>query len=86
MPIDLTQAAAEIRNGRLSALAELEQAIAQGSEPANHHAFIRRFDAAARAAASAMDTLRKAAAPLHMASRRGKFLSSARGCGAEFRA
>ena len=64
MLIDLTQAAAEIRSGRLSALAELEQAIARGSEPANQHTFIRRFDAAARAAASAMDTLRKAGAPL----------------------
>jgi len=64
MPIDLTHAAAEIRAGRLSAVAALEQTIALGAEPVNRHAFIRRFDATARATAGAIDQLYRAGAPV----------------------
>ena len=64
MPTDLTQAAQDIDGGRLSALAALDQAIAVGSAAASRHVFVRRFDAAARATASAIDQGRKAGAPL----------------------
>ena len=64
MPIDLTQAAAEIASGKLSALTALEQAVARGGEIASRHVFIRRFDASARATASAIDRGREVGAPL----------------------
>lgn len=64
MPIDLTQAANEIRSGDLSAVAALELAIERAAEPACRHAFIRRFDAAARAAASTTDQLRRVGVPM----------------------
>ena len=64
MPTDLTQAAADIAAGRLSAQAALDAALAQAASAANRHTFIRRFDAQARAAARAIDRQREAGAPL----------------------
>jgi len=64
MPTDLTQAAADIAGGQLSAQGALERALAQAASPANRHTFIRRFEAPARAAARAVDALRDAGAPL----------------------
>jgi len=64
MPTDLTQAAADIAAGRLSAQAALDDALGQADSAANRHTFIRRFDAQARGAARAIDVLRKAGAPL----------------------
>ncbi len=64
MPIDLTQAAHDIDGGRLSAVTALDQAIALGGEAASRHAFVRRFDAAARATANAVDQGRKAGVPM----------------------
>jgi aspartyl-tRNA(Asn)/glutamyl-tRNA(Gln) amidotransferase subunit A len=64
MPIDLTQAAAAIRSGRQSARAALDDAQAQAAAAANRHTFIRRFDAAAGAAAQGVDLLRQARSPL----------------------
>ena len=64
MPTDLTQAAADIRAGRRSARAALDESLAQAASAANRHTFIRRFDAAARGAAQAVDLLREAGAPL----------------------
>jgi aspartyl-tRNA(Asn)/glutamyl-tRNA(Gln) amidotransferase subunit A len=64
MPTDLTQAAAEIRAGHRSARAALDESLAQADSPANRPTFIRRFDAAARGAAQAVDLLHAAGAPL----------------------
>lgn len=63
MPTDLSQAAARRRAGTLRARDALEASIAAADSPACRHAFVRRFDDAARAAADASD-LRPAAAPL----------------------
>ena len=63
MPTDLTQAAADIACGRQRAEAALEDALAAAAAPPNHHSFVRRFDAQARAAARAVDALRDAGAP-----------------------
>jgi Asp-tRNA(Asn)/Glu-tRNA(Gln) amidotransferase A subunit family amidase len=64
MPTDLTQAAADIADGRRSAQAALDDARLRATGPANCCTFIRRFDAPARAAAQAIDLLREAGAPL----------------------
>ncbi len=64
MPTDLTQAAADIRAGRRSAQAALDECLAQAASPANRQTFIRRFDASARGAAQAVDLLHAASAPL----------------------
>ena len=64
MPTDLTQAAADIAAGRNSATALLDAALAHADAPANQHSFVRRFDAAARATAVAVDALHAAGAPL----------------------
>ena len=61
---DLCDAAAEIAAGRLRAADALEQAIAAADSPACGHAYVRRFDAMARAAAAAVDAARGAGAPL----------------------
>jgi aspartyl-tRNA(Asn)/glutamyl-tRNA(Gln) amidotransferase subunit A len=64
MPTDLTQAAADIVAGRLSAQGALDDALGQADSAANRHTFIRRFDAQAHGAAQAVDILREAGAPL----------------------
>lgn len=51
MPTDLTAAALERQSGRLSAERALEDCLARADAPAARHAFVRRFDAQARAAA-----------------------------------
>ena len=63
MPIDLSHAAAEIASGQQRAEAALEAALAAAAAPSNDHTFVRRFDAQARAASRAVDTLRAAGAP-----------------------
>ncbi len=64
MPIDLTQAATDIAAGRQRAQAALDAAQERAAASANRHAFIRRFDATARAAAQATDLLQASGAPL----------------------
>jgi aspartyl-tRNA(Asn)/glutamyl-tRNA(Gln) amidotransferase subunit A len=61
---DLSDAAAAIAAGRTSAQAALEQALAAAAAPASRHAFIRRFDAQAQAAAQAVDVLHAAGGPV----------------------
>lgn len=63
MPTDLTAAALERQSGRLSAQQALEACLARADAPAARHAFIRRFDEQARAAARTSDAT-PAAAPL----------------------
>src|SRR5688572_18684675 len=60
MPTDLTEAAASRRQGRLQARAALEACIAA----ATPHAFVRRFDEAARRAADGIDLAPPTTAPL----------------------
>ncbi len=64
MPTDLTQAAAAIAGGRLSAQTALDEALAHSGRAASRHSFVRRFDPQSRAAARAVDSLRAANAPL----------------------
>lgn len=64
MPTDLTQALAERRAGTLRARAALEASLEAADAPAARHAFMRRFDADARAAADAAD---RRAEPLPLA-------------------
>ena len=61
---DLWSAAAEVAGARLSAADLLELSIAAADTPACRHAYVRRFDATARAAAAAVDAARAAGAPL----------------------
>ena len=61
---DLVAAAAEVAAGRPLAAADLERAIAAADAPPCRHAFVRRFDAMARAAAAAVDAQRAAGAPV----------------------
>jgi Asp-tRNA(Asn)/Glu-tRNA(Gln) amidotransferase A subunit family amidase len=61
---DLSDAAAAIAAGRSSAQAALEQAFAAAAAPGNRHAFLRRFDAQAQAAAQAVDAQRAAGGPV----------------------
>jgi aspartyl-tRNA(Asn)/glutamyl-tRNA(Gln) amidotransferase subunit A len=64
MPTDLTQAAADIRAGRLSASAALDDAVSLAATPANRHTFIRHFGASELSTARAIDALCTAGAPL----------------------
>ena len=61
---DLCAATAEVAAGRQRAVDLLEQAIAAADAPLSRHAYVRRFDAAARAAAAAVDAARDAGAPV----------------------
>jgi amidase/aspartyl-tRNA(Asn)/glutamyl-tRNA(Gln) amidotransferase subunit A len=61
---DLIGARERILRGETSATALLESAIAAADGPAAQRAFIRRFDALARATAAAVDALKAAGAPL----------------------
>ena len=61
---DLVVTAAEVAAGRLSAAADLERALGAADSPACRHAFVRRFDAMARATAQAVDAARSAGAPV----------------------
>ncbi len=62
--LDLVAACAEVAAGRLRAGEALAQATGAADEPPCRHAYVRRFDAAARAAAAAIDALRDAGAPV----------------------
>ncbi|HVK32829.1 MAG TPA: amidase [Burkholderiaceae bacterium] len=64
MPTDLTEALTARRNGRLRARDAVEASLCAADEPAARHAFVRRFDAQARAAADAAD---RRAEPLPLA-------------------
>ena len=64
MPTDLTQAAADIAAGRQRAEHALAAAQERAAASINHHTFIRRFDASARATAQGVDLLHQAGAPL----------------------
>lgn len=55
MPTDLTQALAERSHGRLRARDALEASLEAAEAPAARHAFLRRFDAEARATSDAAD-------------------------------
>jgi len=55
MPTDLTQALTERSSGRLRARGALEASLAAAEATAARHAFVRRFDDQARAAADAAD-------------------------------
>jgi len=61
---DLIDARERILRGETTASALLETAIAAADGPAAQNAFIRRFDAAARATAAAVDAQRTAGIPL----------------------
>lgn len=61
---DLSAAAQAVADGRIRAAALLEQALAAADAPAARHAYIRRFDDMARAAAAAVDAQRAAGAPV----------------------
>ena len=60
---DLYAQAAAVAAGRQSAVEALQQSMAAAEGPRCRHAYIRRFDAAARAAAAAVDATRSAGAP-----------------------
>jgi amidase/aspartyl-tRNA(Asn)/glutamyl-tRNA(Gln) amidotransferase subunit A len=61
---DLIGTRERILCGETSASAQLESAIAAADGPAAQRAFIRRFDASARATATAVDVLKATGAPL----------------------
>jgi aspartyl-tRNA(Asn)/glutamyl-tRNA(Gln) amidotransferase subunit A len=61
---DLHTAVAKVQGGQLRASDDLERALTAADTPACRHAYVRRFDATARAAAAAVDTARDAGAPL----------------------
>lgn len=61
---DLIEARARVLAGASTARALLDESLAAAASPAAAHAFIRRFDAQARAAAETADALRSAGAPL----------------------
>ena len=67
---DLTDAVSAVTNGSASASALLDAGLAAADGPANAHAYLRRFDAPARATAAAVDASRAAASrrygPKHM--------------------
>ena len=64
VPHDLTAARAAVENGQATASDLLDVSLAAADGPLAAHAFIRRFDAQARAAARAVDQARLAGAPL----------------------
>ena len=61
---DLCSAAAQVAAGTLRASDAIEASITAADAPASTHAFVRRFDAMARAAAVAVDAARDAGAPV----------------------
>jgi len=61
---DLFAQAAQITAGRRSAAETLELSMAAADGPSCRHAYVRRFDAMARAAAAAVDAGRRAGAPV----------------------
>ncbi|MDP3085492.1 MAG: amidase [Rubrivivax sp.] len=61
---DLTAARAQLASGAASAAALLGQALSAADSPATRHAYVRRFDDPARAAAAAADARLAAGAPL----------------------
>ena len=61
---DLVASVEHVRQGARPAVALLEAAQAAADTPANRHAYLRRFDSAARASAEALDALRGAGVPL----------------------
>ena len=63
-PTDLWAQASEVRAGRRHAAEAMEAAIAAAEGPACRHAYVRRFDTLARAAAAAVDAGRQAGAPV----------------------
>ena len=62
--LDLCDAAAAVAAGAFSASALMQTAMAAADSPACAHAYLRRFDAQARLAATAVDMARAAAVPL----------------------
>ena len=60
----MVAAVAEVADGRLHAAEDIERAIVAADAPACRHAFVRRFDAMARATAMAVDSARAAGAPV----------------------
>ena len=63
-PSDLCQAVAQVARGERRASEEIERSIQAADAAAGRHAFVRRFDAMARAAASSVDAQRDAGAPV----------------------
>jgi aspartyl-tRNA(Asn)/glutamyl-tRNA(Gln) amidotransferase subunit A len=63
-PPDLCAAVEQVRRGTLRAADGIEASIAAADSPACRHAFIRRFDVMARAAAAGVDAARLAGAPV----------------------
>jgi amidase/aspartyl-tRNA(Asn)/glutamyl-tRNA(Gln) amidotransferase subunit A len=61
---DLCAAAQAVAGGQVRAADLLDAAIAAADAPAAHHAYVRRFDTTARAAAAAIDAQRAAGAPV----------------------
>lgn len=61
---DLGAAAQAVADGRRSASALMAAALAAADSPAAQHAYVRRFDAMARATAAAVDAQRAAGAPV----------------------
>ena len=61
---DLTAARGAVAQGQTTASAELALSLKAADGPSCTHAYIRRFDAAARAAAAAVDQMRAQGAPL----------------------
>lgn len=62
MPSDLTAARLDISSGRSTARRLLDVSLAAADAPACRHAFVRRFDTTAQAAAESVDRLRAAGA------------------------
>jgi len=62
--LDLCDAAQAVADGRVSATALLQESLAAADCPANARAYLRRFDAQARLAATAVDVARAAALPV----------------------
>jgi len=60
----LACAAAEVAAGQRRAAEDIERALAAADSSGCRHAYVRRFDAMARAAAEAVDALRSAGAPV----------------------
>jgi len=61
---DLTGAREQLLRGTHTAMSLLTESLAASDGPAAQHAFVRRFDAQARATAAAVDALLAAGAPL----------------------
>jgi amidase/aspartyl-tRNA(Asn)/glutamyl-tRNA(Gln) amidotransferase subunit A len=61
---DLSALAHELRAGRTRAREEIERSLEAADSAAARHAYVRRFDAQARASADAIDALQRADVPL----------------------